>query len=146
VSARYRGGGEVKTNDEITLDNINQLYEYLQGKLPDCVSKSVFTPKLSPKHAFEIIWFLQEVTGCLPDKYERCSICGTIYNSDEGDYSDLTGKCYCSCCLEQSGIINCEDCGKDVYELKAWSKKYEKYLCRDCKKKRKQGAEREKGG
>ena len=65
-----------------TAGKVRVLYEFLQGEgLPKGVECP--TPKLSSKMAFNIIWFLQEVMGLLPDTIERCDGCGELYDSDE---------------------------------------------------------------
>jgi len=118
------------------MKRINTLYEYLQGNLPNGVT--CYAPKLSKKKAFSVIWFLQEVINCLPQKFECCSICGDIYDSEsEGHHSDLTGKSYCGNCFENDApVTRCWDCGEDVLTDKAWSEKYNEYLCENCKKER----------
>jgi hypothetical protein len=115
---------------------INQLYEYLQGELPKGVT--CFVPKLSKDNAFSVIWFLQEVIGCLPSKYEKCSECDEIYNSEaEGHYSELNGKSYCGGCWEDGAPVTlCWDCGADVFSEESWSEEYNEYLCDQCKKER----------
>ena len=81
---------------EITLEGVQEFYEFLQGKLPDCISMKP-SPKLTPRRAFDVIWFLQERFGLIPDYYERCVRCGVIYDSNnEGDrinYSHYCGDC-----------------------------------------------------
>jgi len=45
-------------------------------------------PQLSEEVAFNVIWFLQEHMGVLPCNYERCSVCGSLYDTmEEGIYS-----------------------------------------------------------
>ena len=122
---------------EITLEKIDELYNYLQGVRPKNLSGNSPVPKLSGKKAFEIIWFLQEITECLPQKYERCSTCGKIYDSEtEGFYSELNAGHYCDYCRDYAPVTKCWDCGEDVWAKKAYSKKYEVYLCGKCKKQR----------
>jgi len=78
-------------------DKVNELYEFLaDGKLPNgVVIKSC--PKLSRNKAWNVIWFLQEVTRCLPDHIEKCDVCGELYDSDQegfilDDQYELNGK------------------------------------------------------
>jgi len=121
--------------EEEELTRINKLYEYLQGKLPKGVT--CYAPKLSREQAISIIWFLQEITGCLPQKYEQCSVCEEIYNSEsEGHYSELTKEHYCEYCLHAAPFTECEDCGEDVLKDEAYSGKHDAYLCDECKKER----------
>ena len=123
--------------EAITLEKIDELYEYLQGVRPKCLSDKCYAPKLSGKRAFEIILFLQEITGCLPQKYERCSTCGEIYNSEsEGLYSELNAGHYCGCCMDYPPVARCWDCGEHVWAKRAYSEKYDEYLCGGCKKER----------
>ena len=82
---------------EIRLEHVQELYEFLQGKLPDCISMKP-RPKLSQRRAFQVIWFLQERLGLIPDNYDRCVGCGVIYDSNsEGDR--INYKNYCGDCL-----------------------------------------------
>ena len=77
---------------EITKKDIETLHEFLQGKNPDGVFVK-YPPRLSRSKAFSVIWFLQEVTGVLPDQYEMCDECNEIYDSwEEGVYTDP--ECY----------------------------------------------------
>ena len=68
---------------EITQEKIEELYRFLQGELPKGIHIK-HPPKLSSRKAFRVIWFLQEVTGVLPDRYERCKTCGDIFDSYDG--------------------------------------------------------------
>ena len=86
------------TNNYISeLDKVNELFRYLtDDEIPDGVLVAS-RPKLSPNKAWNLIWFLQEVTRCLPDHIERCDRCGALYDSDEegfrlDDQYELNGK------------------------------------------------------
>ncbi|KKN08142.1 hypothetical protein LCGC14_1059540 [marine sediment metagenome] len=88
---------ETRSDNYISqLDKINILYEYLKGEgMPTGVS--CLMPKLKPKKAFSVIWFLQEILHCLPDNIEQCDDCKDLYDTDsEGhildDQYDLDGK------------------------------------------------------
>lgn len=76
-----------------------ELFDFLCGvNLPKNVTVQK-PPKLSPKMAMTVIWFLQEVTQVLPDHWEMCDDCQRLYDSyAEGDYQETTGKHYCDCC------------------------------------------------
>ena len=78
---------------------IEEFYEFLQGNPPasiQCESQ----PKLTQEQAFNVIWYLQEHFPIIPDHYERCGVCGDIYNEhEEGAWSDVTGQGYCFDCL-----------------------------------------------
>lgn len=83
--------------EEITLEQIQELQEFLTGrKLPEGMEVPKM-PKLDDKVAFMVIWFLQEHLHVLPEHYEMCQNCHTIYDSHrEGYYLDdqyeLRGK------------------------------------------------------
>ncbi len=78
---------------EITIEDIEKLYYFLQGELPKDITMTN-RPKLSERKAFKIIWFLQEEMNLLPDKFERCCRCGRIYDSwKEGHHKN--GSFYC---------------------------------------------------
>jgi len=84
-----RSYGTIKLED-ITEDQIEQLYEFLQGKVPDGLTMKC-PPKLSKQMAFKIIYYLQEELEVLPDNYERCLSCGCIYDADqEGSFNKGT--------------------------------------------------------
>jgi len=67
------------------LDKVRELYEALtEGELPEGVNCEL--PKLSETRAFELIWFLQEVTCCLPSHIEQCDTCKELYDSEQGGF------------------------------------------------------------
>ena len=73
----------MKTN-EITIDQVREVYEMLQGKaLPDGWHMSE-QPQLSPRAAFAVIWFLQERLRVIPDHYERCESCDDLFDTHSG--------------------------------------------------------------
>jgi len=117
-------------------EKLNELLEYLTtGNLPEGVHCK--SPKMSPKMAKSVIWFLQEVTKIIPDEYEICEDCGEIHNSDYGRYFETNGKFYCGDCLEYAPVVHCEECGNEAgYKKDTYSKKHKMYLCKDCKKKK----------
>lgn len=88
--------------DNITIEQVNELYEFLQGVNPEQVCMGKYNhPKMSDKKAFNVIWFLQEHLRIIPSKFERCTTCGSLYNSEaEGHYNDekYPGKFYCGGC------------------------------------------------
>lgn len=89
--------GYGKINDgagkEITIKRVKELYEFLQGALPEGMEMTL-RPKLSERKAFNIIWFLQEYMDLIPDRFERCCRCGEIYDSwDEGDRKGDSNYC-----------------------------------------------------
>lgn len=100
-------------------DKFVELYDFLTGtKWPDGLTSKM--PKLSSKRAFGVIYFLQEVTCCLPDYIEQCRGCLELYNSEsEGqhlsDDYEVKGKT-----LAKKYWGNwCEDCIPEIdFEMK----------------------------
>lgn len=96
----YKGGPSIcKNNNEKNWDDrIEELHAFLQGTLPEGVIMKR-PPKLTPKMAMAIIWFLQEKTEVLPDHYEMCCQCKDIFDSySGGNYDENTGKHHCENC------------------------------------------------
>lgn len=89
--------GELTDNYISIRDKVDELFKYLTDeKIPDGILVKS-RPKLSPNKAWSLIWFLQEVTRCLPGHIERCDVCGELYDSwAEGYWLDdqyqLNGK------------------------------------------------------
>lgn len=80
------------------IEAIAIFHQFLQGHVPEGVSTRRFK-KMNADQAFTVIWFLQEVCNLLPDHYEMCHNCQTIYDDwREGHYNEKTGKCYCGSC------------------------------------------------
>ena len=79
------------------LDKVDELFKYLTDeKIPDGV-KVRSRPKLSTNKAWSLIWFLQEVTLCLPDHIEKCDRCDELFDTDQegfilDDQYELNGK------------------------------------------------------
>jgi len=77
-----------KAADMLQYD-VEDFFEFLQGNYvpPDWDLKA--PPKMSKQRAFKIIYYLQEVLGIIPDKFEMCKTCGAIYDSEnEGSLKD----------------------------------------------------------
>ena len=73
---------------EITLEEVMEFIAMLTGKrLPDCWEPSDIQPKLTPRQAFTIVYYLQEFLGVLPDHYEQCGVCEELYDSECGGFS-----------------------------------------------------------
>lgn len=68
--------------ESINIKSIQEFYEWLQGK--SCPKKLHFEEKLNltAKEAFRVIYYLQEELKVFPDKYEKCLVCGWVYDSD----------------------------------------------------------------
>ena len=79
---------------------IDEFYQFLQGKVPDEMQCGKGNqPKLSPKKAFTIIWYLQEHLRILPDHIEQCDVCKELFNTwSEGIYWESKGKHFCGGC------------------------------------------------
>jgi len=113
---------------------LEELLKYLiNGELPEGVGCK--SPKISPKMAKEVLWFLQEVTKIIPDRFAICDGCGCLYSEDYLKYFETNGKFYCDSCRDYAPVVHCEECGNEAgYKTTAYSKKYDMYLCKDCKK------------
>ena len=75
-----RSYGEIEL-DKITEEQVNEFYEFLQGKhMPECLTMKR-QPHLSGHMAFRIIYYLQEILEVLPDRFEHCKTCGCIFDS-----------------------------------------------------------------
>lgn len=79
---------------------INEFYEFLQGEIPESIHfRRGHKPKLSPKKAYAVIYYLQEHFPLLPDNIEICSNCGCLFDTEsEGLYWETKGKHYCDGC------------------------------------------------
>lgn len=114
--SRSKEHAEGKLSDEYVsyLDQTTKLYEYLVGgDMPDGVK--CWQPKMSRKHAFSVIWFLQEIVDCLPDHIEQCKGCDDLFNThSEGwcldDQYELNGKTL----PEKYWGHWCDNCAPDV--------------------------------
>lgn len=74
-----------KENSEITLEQVEEFFDFLRGELPDgmsLVKKNI--PKLRDDQAFAIIWYIQERLRIIPDNFELCHDCKQIYDADYG--------------------------------------------------------------
>ena len=71
---------------DIPIEDVEKLYKYLQGEVPE--NLTIKCPvKLSSRKAFQVIYYLQEIMLILPDSYERCITCGDLFDSDnEGNF------------------------------------------------------------
>lgn len=87
---------EIEPVEGLTLEHVNALYEFLQGKTIEGVYIKP-APKLSSRRAFDVIYFLQEYLGIIPDHFDRCCCCGEMYDSEsEGTYYRY--RHYCDGC------------------------------------------------
>ena len=85
---------------EITLEQVTEFYEFLQGKCPDGLKFGHgHQPKLSTKKAFAIIYYLQEQLKIFSDRVEKCDNCNDLFDTwREGLYWESKGKHYCGGC------------------------------------------------
>ena len=85
--------------EEITVEQTQELYDYLTGKSQPDNFRMKRLPNLSDKKAFQVIWFIQEHLRIIPDHYEQCFNCKILFDdSKEGLYWESKGRHYCECC------------------------------------------------
>jgi hypothetical protein len=79
---------------------IEEFYNFLQGDCPDSISlPRGHQPKLTPKKAMTIIWYLQEHFPLLPDNIEKCWNCDGLFDTHSGGlYWESKGRHYCNSC------------------------------------------------
>lgn len=77
-----------QTTAETSLEQVEELYEFLQGTPPKSIIMGKQTqPVLTKEQAFAVVWFLQEHMHLLPDSYQQCSVCEDLFDSrEEGFY------------------------------------------------------------
>lgn len=84
-----------KDKTEITLEQVQELVDFLAGgKLPEGWTTSA-PPTLTRKQAFSVVYYLQERLHIIPDHFEMCAVCeqvadthyGGVFVSDD-DYGD----------------------------------------------------------
>jgi hypothetical protein len=130
------GGNIVDVSDfdnEMWIQKLNELFDFLTGAgLPEGVRCKM--PKLTKSNAMTVIWFLQEITGIIPDNYDVCAVHGDIENTDEMFYFELNNKFYCASGMDEAPVAYCGNCCEGVYKSKSYSKKHEMYLCKTCRK------------
>lgn len=84
---------EEETPAILSVEKVEELFNFLAyGTLPEGVSLCHKPVKMGPKRAFSIIWFLQEVTGALESKFERCERCDSIYDREREGMSLEKGR------------------------------------------------------
>lgn len=93
----------LKNNEDRNLTDlewVQEFYDFLQGDNPEGVLMKKSHPKLSKQMAFNIIWYLQEQFPLLPAHIEKCTECGSLYDSHSSGYhSELTEKFFCGVCF-----------------------------------------------
>jgi hypothetical protein len=93
----------IKNNKDKKLSDVEWLqefYEFLQGNVPNSLHlKKGHIPKMSPKKAFKVIYYLQEHFPVFPDHIEKCWSCGRLFDTySEGLYWESKGRHYCGSC------------------------------------------------
>lgn len=86
---------------DISLEKMEEFYNFLMGKeIPEGMRiPKHCQPKLTPKKAFTIIWFLQEHFRILPDNIEQCDVCRDLFDRNKsGTYDEKKQKNYCEFC------------------------------------------------
>lgn len=69
-----------KANREMTEEETDELYQFLQGKgLEDWTIEH--RPALDPDTAYAVIYILQEHYGIIPDHYEQCAKCKSLFDT-----------------------------------------------------------------
>ena len=67
--------------------NAGALYDLMAmltgGELPEGVTMPD-QPKLEQTQAFSVVWYLQEILQILPDNFEMCAVCNTVFDYNNG--------------------------------------------------------------
>lgn len=133
----------LRSNAFDTLEEANQLYLWLQHKAYDdeCTyTLGDLTPYLTDDEAFAVIYYLQEKIGIIPTTYEKCPICGKLYDSEREGIPMEDNKFCCKECGDKTVIeISEDDCFGticDLYDNVASILGYEdiEKITYDCKK------------
>ncbi len=87
-------------SDELTLDQAQELFEFLKGeKIPEGFTLPS-PPKLCSNQAFSVIYVLQEHFHVIPDNFELCCNCDMLFDSnEEGTHHEDSGNDYCGGCF-----------------------------------------------
>lgn len=103
-----------QNEEEITLEQVQELFDFLQGTVPEGINLGRgHKPRLTRNQAFSVIWYLQEHLGILPDHYEMCQRRGCtsdLYDS----WSEGCPAIYCESCVDWHCPRHgkCEGCPK----------------------------------
>ena len=100
-----------KLKKDVTLEQVDVFYKFLQGECPEKFEIKEM-PNLTQDQAFAVIYYLQEgLNILLPEAYEKCRICGDLFDSDnEGCSAMLCDAHYTSMCPHCGDGVECEDC------------------------------------
>ncbi len=90
--------------NEKDLERTRELYEFLQGTMPECITvRKENRPNLTPEQAWTVVWYLGNQYWQVTDRVEKCEVCGDLYHSwEEGDVLDY-GKApyhFCGNCVD----------------------------------------------
>lgn len=89
------------------LDDVEQceeIFNFLQGKIPNGYRlKDTQIPRLTPDQAWTVVWYIQNLYWELPDKVERCDVCGDLYDSEcrGGHREDGPPYNFCDPCYDK---------------------------------------------
>ncbi len=90
------------SEDKFTIEQTQELYEFLKGGIPEGFTLKTWKPKLSEDEAFTIIYILQEKFKLIPDHYEQCKRCKEIFDMEcGGRHFDDPGINLGDCCMDQ---------------------------------------------
>ncbi len=85
----------------MNLEKIQELYEFLKGEIPEGFTL-IGQPHLSENEAFTTIYVLQEKFGLIPDHFEQCYKCKSIFDMDnEGGHYEDPGINLCDYCEDR---------------------------------------------
>ena len=72
------------------LEVVEELYRFLQGEIPEGYQiRDERLPRLTPDQAWTVVWYLGNLYRQIPDRIERCELCGDIYDTwQEGETND----------------------------------------------------------
>ena len=105
----------IKNNDKrdwSDMEWVKEFYEWLQKEPAENITTKPIG--LSPKKAFEVIYYLQEQFPLLPDKIEKCDVCNELFDSySQGHSCEAKGKHFCSDGCEWSYNQTHRKCNKD---------------------------------
>ena len=96
------------------LERVQEIFDFLQGTMPASVriKDKAEIPNLTADQAWIVIWFLGNEYYQVPDKIERCNVCGDLYNTESGGGHDEEGPPYnfCEDCdSERTGRLDRRD-------------------------------------
>lgn len=81
----------------ITIERVEEFYEFLQGAEIGSITNLKDRPHLSAEAASAVIYVLQEHMNLIPDHFENCDRCSALFDSErEGDITD--DKMLCDSC------------------------------------------------